>query len=767
MDVHSLPRRRINCVAEEERSGSFTLIWLDENCEEDNIDTLQTKLLLKTLSPTCLFYKHIHKFREYLENRHLFVVESLLITSGAYTETLLNESRDKLSPWIIFCENYDKYKQHLRSSYIIDICTDYNSLKESIERFGLSLYTKLHENRRYNTILSLRTPWYDNTDILYSYILFIEILKQGSNMDEAKDSMVKQLKNYFRHDHIETKYIESFEETYKSKDAIEWYTREIFLYRLINRAFRTEDSALWYTFRFYIRDLCKQIEKVHREQNMKERFTVYRGQTQVPKAEFENIFSNCGGLVSCNGYFSTSTSLDVAKFFLGGARDTEDFHVVIFKITVNANELKHTIFVDINKCLQEDRNENEILFNIGTVFRIDGYQKEEDFWVIQLDATDVCIDDIKQRIKPTLSKLSTININIFLGKLLIDMHQYDKAASYFHMNLRNLPTPKHPDRLFIDEYLGELQMRVKNFNKAFEYFLSSYKEKQKVFSKDDPNMLITYNHLGNYYKSIGNLKTAEQYYKKTLNHEKNIINTAVTKLNLATIFVLKKKYSNAQEMCLEAREIFEQLHPVPYGDILACQGVLGDIYFQKHQYHVAESYYLVAFEMGKKYLSLGDPRLIHCIYALADLYHKQEKPNHALQFCREQKEIYEKYLSNTKHICIGQILLKMGDLSNRIDDYRKALDIFNHNARLDYLSTAKCLVKLSELNQNDEKSIQQALRIYRKIYPPKHGILIQMEEKLRTWRKTTESRKNLPEQNGFELAPLLAANQNDQEEEET
>ncbi|CAF1579176.1 unnamed protein product, partial [Adineta steineri] len=61
----------------------------------------------------------------------------------------------------------------------------------------------------------------------------------------------------------------------------------------------------------------------------------------------------------------------------------------------------------------------------------------------------------------------------------------------------------------------------------------------------------------------------------------------------------------------------------------------------------------------------------------------------ALQFCEEQLTVHEKYLSNPKHISIGQILQKMGDLSNDIYYYRKAMDIFNNNIRFNYLSTEK------------------------------------------------------------------------------
>ncbi|CAF1398789.1 unnamed protein product [Adineta steineri] len=776
MSILSHPRRPVHCVGEEDKSDLFTLIWLDENCKEDHEDILRTKLILKQINNNCLFYNDLNKFRDHLVNNYFFETKTLLITSGSYVEILLKDFHDgKLSSIIIFCHEDEKYEKHLNSTHVIGICTDHNSLKALIEHFLPSLKFRLYENSRLNTILSLKTTFYDNTSTLYSYILFIEILKQASDinqasnmdqasnmnqasyMDQAKDSMINQIKNYYQNNSKQLSYIESFREKYKSTNAIEWYTLDSFVYRLINRAFRTDDSALWYTFRFYISDLCKQLEEVHREQNIKERFLVYRGQSHVPKQEFQNIISNYGGLISSNGFLSTSRSFSKAKEFIFGAQDTEQFHVVIFEIVVDTNEVKHTIFVDVAQYLPNSIEE-EILFNIGTVFKIDSYEKEDEFWRIRMHVTDECIMEIRQRMESIQKKLSTININLFFGKLLIDMHQHDKAKSYFKMILQNLPERDHQDRPLTYEYLGDLEMRVKNYSNALKYFQESYELKQKKYSVDDSNMFIIYNHLGNYYKAIGNIRIAEKYYTKTLNYQNNsIINIGITKLNLATIYLLKKKYSNARQMCFDAREIFEQFQPMPYGDILVCQGTLGDIYFKEKRYDIAESFYLVAFEMGKKYLSIGDPRLIHCIYALADLYHKQKKQICPLEFCTEQLQIYQKYLSNTKHICIAQIYLKMADLSNDIYYYRKAKEIFDNNKRFDYLSTAKCLVKLAEFNENHQNIILycQALEIYRKIYPSNHAVLIKTEKELKKLKQIKRTRQYIVAESGLDLTPLI------------
>jgi len=58
---------------------------------------------------------------------------------------------------------------------------------------------------------------------------------------------------------------DEFEQTYCPTDAIQWHTRSCFLFRLINKALRTGDIITLYTFRYFISDLCANVEVVCKE----------------------------------------------------------------------------------------------------------------------------------------------------------------------------------------------------------------------------------------------------------------------------------------------------------------------------------------------------------------------------------------------------------------------------------------------------------------------------------------------------------------------
>ena len=62
------------------------------------------------------------------------------------------------------------------------------------------------------------------------------------------------------------KYIDEFEEKYDPSNAIYWYTRDTFLYKMVNMALRTENSAIIWRLRFFILDMHQQLKQLHTEQ---------------------------------------------------------------------------------------------------------------------------------------------------------------------------------------------------------------------------------------------------------------------------------------------------------------------------------------------------------------------------------------------------------------------------------------------------------------------------------------------------------------------
>ena len=78
--------------------------------------------------------------------------------------------------------------------------------------------------------------------------------------------LIDEWRTVYRSNVAETKYIDEFQENYDPSNAIYWYTRDTFLYRMVNMALRTENIVVVWRLRFYIQDLYRQLQRLHDEQ---------------------------------------------------------------------------------------------------------------------------------------------------------------------------------------------------------------------------------------------------------------------------------------------------------------------------------------------------------------------------------------------------------------------------------------------------------------------------------------------------------------------
>jgi hypothetical protein len=188
--------------------------------------------------------------------------------------------------------------------------------------------------------------------------------------DQSKNIWLTQCREYYHGDTKELKKINKFSEEYKSDEAILWYTKDSFVHRLLNRAFRTDDITAWYLSRYLIIDISQQLEIIYQEQNSSQKFKLYRGQL-MNMEELKSIRESVGinGLVCTTAFFSTTKNIPTAKQFIAGTDDSNDDQIVsvLFEIILDSDNLKRVRFIDINQYLLKKSNrsndEEELLFN--------------------------------------------------------------------------------------------------------------------------------------------------------------------------------------------------------------------------------------------------------------------------------------------------------------------------------------------------------------------------------------------------------------------
>ena len=78
--------------------------------------------------------------------------------------------------------------------------------------------------------------------------------------------LIDEWRLVYRSNVAQTRFIDEFEATYDPANAISWYTRDTFLYKMVNMALRTENIVVVWRLRFFIQDMYRQLQRLHKEQ---------------------------------------------------------------------------------------------------------------------------------------------------------------------------------------------------------------------------------------------------------------------------------------------------------------------------------------------------------------------------------------------------------------------------------------------------------------------------------------------------------------------
>lgn len=163
-----------------------------------------------------------------------------------------------------------------------------------------------------------------------------------------------------------------FNRTYKSEDAIKWYTNpKSSIYRMISEMSASSNIEDLQNIRFYLGDLYQQLKALHEEQleegYFHDKITVYRG-VRISKDEFERI-STIGDLLITRNFLSTTYDIEVAKMFSSCNPPAEGQISAIISMTIKYPEMqtRPMAFIGGHSHVPD---ENEVLLSLGMVFRI-------------------------------------------------------------------------------------------------------------------------------------------------------------------------------------------------------------------------------------------------------------------------------------------------------------------------------------------------------------------------------------------------------------
>ncbi|CAM4818360.1 unnamed protein product [Rotaria magnacalcarata] len=163
---------------------------------------------------------------------------------------------------------------------MITIAIDHNDL--------LAKLSHDHVSRKNIDESDLSVSFHNNTDKSHTSLngsflwlqLYLEVLLRMEPSASAKAELVQICRKHYQGNDRELMKVEKFDQTYVPSDAVTWYTRDCFIYRLINKALRVQDTNLLFAFRFLILDIFNQLraEKSRLRRSSGNIIQCYRGQ---------------------------------------------------------------------------------------------------------------------------------------------------------------------------------------------------------------------------------------------------------------------------------------------------------------------------------------------------------------------------------------------------------------------------------------------------------------------------------------------------------
>lgn len=222
------------------------------------------------------------------------------------------------------------------------------------------------------------------------YQLLVYFLLRLDDYDDARKEMLHVCRQYYKDNQTILKEINGFDKFYTSDSAAKWYSKPTFIYRIINTAIRTQNINSLIFFRCFIIDLHKQLKNLHKKYltNLSDQtiITVYRGQS-LKRGELDTL--NVNGYVSFNGFLSTTTNEDIARLFIENS--SNELIAVLWEIKINTKHAR-TIFADISS-LSTIKDESEILFTIGSLFKIENINKNFNELLCKITLTTIDDED--------------------------------------------------------------------------------------------------------------------------------------------------------------------------------------------------------------------------------------------------------------------------------------------------------------------------------------------------------------------------------------
>ncbi|CAF1508631.1 unnamed protein product, partial [Adineta ricciae] len=622
-------------------NGVVSLFWIGSVPLSYTEKTLENELNVTTASVT------FSSINDALQTIETSTNETVFIIINSVFDKITNDFIKELN------------KRH-QVAYIYVIDSDGNRAKQECDmlnsagkiihflKFGKEMVNHIGKNVRNAMKMAIDFNMFDsksqmttrdltrNSAAFLWFQILLSILKDFGQDSHARTEMINMCRAYCeKNDPSELANIERYRRNDEKKTAIYWYTFESFLYKLLNKALRNEDVHSLCRFGCFIVELSNEIDDLHRKRETSEPkspLQLFRGQV-ITKREHEQILKSKDKLISTNSFFSTSPDQDKAIEFVEGNSHRAGLMPILFKITAPPN-LKQTKFADVRH-ISAHPEEEEVLFNLGAVFKITGVEEKSgsnSYVLVRMSATDEGYENVEKYIGISKDDLESDDKRIMFGRLLIDMGQYKRSKDYYDEYIDVMKNIWRDDALqYAPLYhnQGRAHACMGEFDKAFILIKRALEIRQKHLKFDDPLIAHTLNSLGVMEGQMGRYTDAKAKFNEALSiFQQNqtsgssriaSLQIAITNSNIGWVEYLQGNYNISERHHKEALKIRENLFPEDHPLIADNLNALAAVYHARGKYLDADKNYEKALSIRDKALPSHHPSIANSYQALGSV----------------------------------------------------------------------------------------------------------------------------------------------------
>ncbi len=575
------------------RNQRFVCVWLDNRLmrSEEYIDTQDQ---LRTIIKDFKDFNNPHQCLDFITN--LTDTKVFFITSNVLGKTLVPiiHSFKQVDSIYIFIANKSLDEEWTK---------DYTKMKGVFNDIQL-IYDRFKQNTTENDPVAI--SFVSSTDINSNDVkrqdpsfMYFQLLKDiilNDHLMESEEETKIEMLNYCRSVYIDNPntivVLDEFEKDFIPELSIYWYTKECFLHKMLNKALWTPQPDVLYKLRYFLRHLHQQIlSQAELQREHLSSMIVYRGQAISPD-QIEKLKQNVGGYLSFNNFLSTSLKRDIACNFLWGS----DIGV-LFEMQIDPS-IENFPFINIEQIpyLQKEECEQELLFAMGSVFRILRIDKEKDFYRVQLTLSSNIDQQLAAYTKVTREDTRSPHSFLSLLKLMNELAQYNSVDRFAEMLRDGTGLGANPLILgAVHHIFGLIYLSRKQYKQSLEHSQKALDINLSYLPADHKMLTPTYNNIGCVYLAQSDYVKALEYQQLALDCQLNSDKSDVSSIIL---------YTNN----------------------------VGKIYGHQKKYKEAIEHHKRALQLQIQYLGENDPSLRDTYDLLSTMYHKQNDSEQASKF---------------------------------------------------------------------------------------------------------------------------------------